>query len=99
MRTLETVPWPTLIAFFLTFRATTLTVFRAEKPPDSAMTVNTPGVSATNFPSSFITAEAGKPIPYSARPVKENVIGTSLTRLPDLFTASASKRRTSPVRI
>ena len=69
--TLGTVPCPTNFAFFLTSLFTTSIVFLAENPPDSANIVKIPGVSATNFPSSFINAEAGKPIPYSAVPVNE----------------------------
>ena len=69
--TLETVPWPTTLTRFLTFLGITFIVFLAENPPDCAVIVKTPGVSATNLPEVLINAAAGRPIPYSAFPLYE----------------------------
>ncbi|GIS57449.1 MAG: hypothetical protein CM1200mP1_13870 [Candidatus Neomarinimicrobiota bacterium] len=48
---------------FLKLRGTTFIVFLAINPPDCAVTVNSPGVSATNFPDELIKPAAGSPIP------------------------------------
>ena len=61
--TSDTVPCPTTLTLFLILRGSTFIVFLAVNPPDCAVIVNRPGVSATNFPESLINPEAGNQIP------------------------------------